>query len=197
MVSVQKSLNNLFVSKVRIKSLKYFFRHQDSRIHLRAVARELREEINAVRRELLRLHEIKLLKVEKKGNKKYFSLNFDFPMYEELNSIFLKSEGLGEQIIKSQSNLGTIYFVALTSSYVNKTRLSDKDIDMIVIGDVDLNFLTSIVHKQEEELGREIHFTVLQLSEFNLRKKRRDPFIINFLLQTRVMLVGNRDEFVS
>ncbi|MBD3363487.1 hypothetical protein GF362_07265 [Candidatus Dojkabacteria bacterium] len=197
MVSLHKVLRYLFVSKVRIKCLKYFFLNQDVPIHLRGMARELNEEINAVRRELMRLDEIKLLKSTKRGNKKYFSLNFDFPYFEEFCSLFIKSDGLGEDIIKKHNKLGAIYFAALTSAFVSGVNINHKEIDLIIIGDIDLELLGEIVRKEEEKIGREINYTVLKLAEFNLRKKRKDPFITNLLLSTKVLLIGNREEYVS
>lgn len=197
MVSLQKTLNYLFVSKVRIKCLKYFFLHQDVPIHLRAASRELSEEINAVRRELMRLEEIKLLKSDTRGNRKYFSLNLSFPFLEELGGIVLKSSGLGEGIIKNQNKLGNLYFGAFTSSYVSGVKLVQKEIDLILIGEVDLTILDDMVSKYEDKVGREINYTVLKLAEFNLRKKRKDPFITNLLLTTKLLLVGNREEYVS
>lgn len=197
MVSLQKSLNYLFVSKVRIKCLKYFFSNPDVPIHLRGAARELREEINAVRRELMRLNEIKLLKSDTRGNKKYFALNPDFPFYDELAAMVLKSDGLGEAMIKNQNKLGSVYFAALTTQYVNGMSQNQKDIDMVIVGDVDIHMLASLIQREETSMEREINYTVLKLSEFNLRKKRRDPFIINILLDTKVLLIGNRDEFVG
>lgn len=99
MANLTKSLDALFISKVRIKSLKYFIFHPDVPIHLRAAVRELKEEINAVRRELNRLDEIGLLTSEVRGNRKYFSLNFKHPLLEELTGIFHKAFGLGGEII--------------------------------------------------------------------------------------------------
>lgn len=195
MVGTQKILNYLFISKVRIKCLKYFFFNEDKPIHLRAVARELGEEINAVRRELMRLVEIKLLKSEKRGNKKYFVLNKNFPYFEEFSSVIIKSDGIAEQIIQNQSKLGNIQFVGLTSSYISGVKFSHKEIDLIIVGDVELESISEMVEKEENRLQREINYTVLRLSEFNLRKKRRDPFIINLLLSTRVLVIGDREEY--
>jgi hypothetical protein len=197
MSNLQKLLNYLFVSKVRIKSLKYFFSHEDTPIHLRAVSRILNEEINAVRRELMRLVEIKLLKSEKRGNKKYFILNKGFPFFEELLNIVIKSEGIAEDILKNQSKLGPVHFAGLTNSFVSGIKSSHKEIDLVIIGDVDLTLVSEIIQKEEERLEREINYTVLRLSEFNLRKKRRDVFIINLLLSTRILVIGDREEYNS
>lgn len=197
MVSLQKTLNFLFVSKVRIKCLKFFYFNQDIPIHLRAVARELREEINAVRRELMRLEEIKFLKSTIRGNKKYFSINPYFPFFEEIKSIIYKSDGIGEALVVSQNKIGNIYFAALSGSFVNGIRMHESEIDMLIVGDVDMSVLSGIVKKEEEKIGREINYSVLKLSEFNLRKKRKDPFIIKILLETQVLIIGNREEYIA
>jgi hypothetical protein len=197
MANISKSLDYLFVSKVRIKALKYFFDNQDKPIHLRAIARELNEEINAVRRELLRLTEIRLLRENSRGNRKYYTLNPGFNLFDELNSMLTKSHGLGDKILKNQAKLGTIYFAAFTYSFTNNSHVSHKDIDLIIIGDVNLDVLTEIIKESEEKYQREINYTVLRLGEFNLRKKRSDQFIISLLLSTKILLVGNREEFIA
>ena len=87
MKDLKKAVQYLFVSKVRIKVIRLFFLHPDVPYHIRGVVREISEEINAVRRELLRLEQIKLLKSERKGNRLYFTLLDSFPFYNELLSI--------------------------------------------------------------------------------------------------------------
>jgi hypothetical protein len=93
----KKYLEQLFISKVRVKALRYFFMHQQEVIHLRGAVRELDEEINAVRRELERMESIDLLITERKGNRKYFRLNQDFTFYDELLGVVFKSFALVEK----------------------------------------------------------------------------------------------------
>jgi hypothetical protein len=92
MRELQKAVEYLFISKVRIKIVRLFFLHPDVAYHIRGVVREIGEEINAVRRELLRLEQIKLLKSERKGNRLYFVLQMDFPFFDELLSIMYKTD---------------------------------------------------------------------------------------------------------
>ncbi len=196
MADTKKILDYLFVSKVRIKSLKYFYFHQDAPIHLRAASRELDEEINAVRREFLRLVEIKMLRVEVRGNRKYFSLNLEFPFHEELHTILIKSFGIGKDIIKHQAKLGKVTFAVLTSHYLNGYKMDPQDIDLVLVGEINMNIINDIVHKAEIYLKREVNYTILGASEFNLRKKRKDQFISKLIMDTRVVLIGSREEFI-
>ncbi|GAB4284205.1 MAG: hypothetical protein Kow0081_1280 [Candidatus Dojkabacteria bacterium] len=192
----EKALDLLFVSKVRIKALAYFLLNPDRSIHLRGAVREFKEEINAVRRELLRLEEMKLISVEKQGNRKYFKLNIKHIFIDELMSIFHKSYGIGGEIIQKANKIGDLDFAILTSSYTKGIYIGDQIIDLALIGDVNLTELESIVKAYEHKSGREIHYTVLKTSEFQTRKRRRDDFIMNLVLNKSVMLVGQFEDLV-
>ena len=196
MKDLKKGLGFLFVSKVRIKVIRLFFLHPDVPYHIRGVVREIGEEINAVRRELLRLEQIKLLKSERKGNRLYFTLIDTFPFYNELLSMVYKTYGLGGEILRCQKELGDIKFALLTRAYTKGIRTGMNDIDLLIIGKVNIPALTAAVQRAERQTGREINYTVLKASELILRKKRRDAFITSILQGSKVMLIGDEDELV-
>lgn len=194
----QKYLDQLFVSKVRIKALHYFFTNPEEPIHLRGVVRELNEEINAVRRELDRMEEIGLLTVERKGNRKYFTLAKDFVFYDELLAMVFKSYGLGYEIVTGEKKLGVIDYAVLTQGYTRQVPYGKHRIDMIIVGD-NLNMLQikKIVEKYEKRLGRDIYYAVLDKRDFLMRKTRRDLFMQELFMQDFIMLAGDRLKFTS
>ncbi len=193
----EKLLEYLFVSKVRIKVLKYFMLNPDARIHMRGLVREIEEEINAVRRELVRLEEIGIVKSEDEVSKKFFQSNKENPFYHELQSILHKSFGLGARIIKEAPEIGQVKFALLTDDYLKQKHSGSQKIDLILIGNVDLPKLSQIVEEMEKKLEYEIYYTVMTDREFFLKKKRRDPFITNIILQRHVLLIGNYDDLIS
>lgn len=194
MPNLTKSLSSLFISKVRIKAIKYFIFNQDTPIHLRGAVRELKEEINAVRRELSRLEAINFISSETRGNRKYFALNPDYPLLDELMGIFHKTFGLGGSIISSKNKLGDVKFAIITNSYMKNQKADTGQVDMIMIGDVDLDVLGKLVEEAEKKLGKEIHYTVLKENEFILRKKRRDAFVMDIMIKGKIVLIGNSEE---
>ncbi len=193
----QKTLDNLFVSKVRVKALKYFMLNPDKSLHLRGAVREFDEEINAVRRELSRLEEVKLLTSESKGNKKYFKLNKSHQLLNELLGIFHKTYGLGGEIVDNLSKLGEVHYALLTSNYTKGINLGTQPVDFVIVGNIDMEVLHSIISKIESKIGREINYTVLRPQELELRKRRRDQFILDLLFQNNIMLVGSHEDFVK
>lgn len=191
------TLEALLVSKVRIKVLKFFLLQPEVKLHLRGIVREINEEINAVRRELTRLEEIGVVISEEVGSKKVFQQNKDSVYYYELLSMMHKAFGLGGKIIKEHESLGDVKFAILTEDYLNQTHNNSQKIDLVVIGSIDLPALTQIVEKAEKTLSREIYYTVMSEREFFLKKKRRDPFILNILTQRIVLLIGSYEELTS
>jgi DNA-binding transcriptional ArsR family regulator len=192
----KKNLEQLFISKVRIKALKYFLSKPNEAIHLRAAVRELDEEINAVRRELSRLEGIKFLLSERKGNRKYFKMNLDFVFLDELQAIIFKTFGLGGEIIKNSNKLGEVSFAAITRSFLNGEN--PEGLDLIVVGDnLDMQLLDTLVTAEEKGLSRHINYTVLSSRDFELHKRRRDNFIIQILSQDRIMLIGRSQDFAA
>lgn len=196
-LNADKNLSYLFISKVRIKTLKYFLFHPDIPIHLRGLVREVQEEINAVRRELARLEEVGFIKSEVKGNRKYFLLNQEYAYNEELLGMFHKSFGLGGSILKKFNTLGEVEFAILTGSFTSFAAPNPEEIDLVVIGNIELEKLTELVQEAEKKMNREINYTVLKSSEFILKKKRRDAFIMQLMISPKIMLAGNLTAFVS
>ncbi|MDQ6984800.1 MAG: hypothetical protein Q9M91_04195 [Candidatus Dojkabacteria bacterium] len=193
----EKTLEQLFVSKVRIKALRYFMTNPTISIHLRGAVREFDEEINAVRRELMRLETVGLIKVETKGNRKYFKLNINHSLVDELSNLIHKTFGLGGEITSQASKLGDIKFAFLTPSFTKGFQYGNQIIDLVLIGTVNMNDLNKIVKVQEDATGKEIHYTVISNTEFDLRKRRKDNFYTDLIEQSLVMLVGKQEDLIS
>jgi DNA-binding transcriptional ArsR family regulator len=192
-----KSLEHLFISKVRIKTLKYFVLNPNAIIHLRGAVREFEEEINAVRRELNRLEETKFIICENKGNRRYFKANVEHPFFNDISSMFHKVFGLGGDIITSEKKIGEVNFAFLTPVFTKGVESAGQQIDFVVIGDVDLESLESIIKKHQTTIGRELHYMVFKQNEFALRKRRKDQMIIDLLNQDNTILIGNYEELVK
>jgi predicted transcriptional regulator len=99
-------LEKLFTSLTRVKLLTLFMMNPGKSFYVREIARATNENINAVRRELSNLEAIGLLKSERRGNAKYYDVNREMPLYNELTSMILKTEGVANVLQESLSELG-------------------------------------------------------------------------------------------
>ncbi|MEA3357345.1 MAG: hypothetical protein U9Q67_02825 [Patescibacteria group bacterium] len=190
-------IEHILVSKVRVKLLRLFFTDITKVLHIRAVARELDEEINAVRRELKNLTEAKIFKSQKSGNKIYYEINLKSPLFYEILGLVNKEFGLGSMILAELETIGKVKYAILTSNYVNNQKPSKFDVDLLLVGEIDLDKVTKIIKAAEKELKKEIRYTVMTDGEFIERKRKRDVFTRNIINRHKIMLVGNEDRLMS
>ncbi|RLB82186.1 MAG: hypothetical protein DRH17_06560 [Deltaproteobacteria bacterium] len=184
-------LYRLFTSKVRIELLSAFFLHPDTAFYVREIARITGEDYKNVSLELRNLEEIGLLRSRKQGNLKYFSLNKEFLIYEELKSIFLKTRGAVAVLKDALSKVRGIDFAFIYGSLASGTETAESDIDMMVIGRIALERLLKLIREPEGILAREINPSLFDLAEVNRRVKAKDPFITEVLSSPKIMLVGD------
>jgi len=191
-------LEKFLVSQVRVKILRTMLTHPSEQFHIRGLVREVGTEINAVRRELSNLESAGLLFSRKSGNRVYYTLNIHFTYYSEFLALVAKSFGLGSNIILGLKNLGDIKFAVLSKAFAGKRRKSSPlDVDLFVVGKVNINALEDLVKKEQELRGHEINYAVMGEDEFNYAKRKNDQFVIRALLQSRIMLIGDEEEFCS
>lgn len=189
------SLKDFMISKVRVKMMKLFFTNQEEMYYVREITREIKEEINAVRRELDRMTSSGILKSEQRGNRLYYFLNKNYLYFQELQQMVAKSTGLGEKIKKARRKLGTVSFVMFSVRFIKSLPPSQNEVDLLVVGDIVLPELEQLVKNEEKRIGREINYAVFSDEEFDFRKTRRDPFIMDVLYGSRVMIIGNEEDF--
>lgn len=191
-------IGDIITSKVRIKVLELFLSDVTEMYHVRGVVRGVREEINAVRRELERLENAGIFKSEKRGNRLYYWPRTDYPFFNDLLSIVSKTTGLGSEIIQNKNKLGRVNHVMFSGRFVRrKSRKREEDVDILVVGEIVLPELAALIRREESKRGKEINYTVMSREEFDFRKKRRDPFLTGILSGSRIMIIGDEEELVS
>jgi uncharacterized protein len=190
-------LQDFMISRVRVKILKLFFTSPEEMYYVREITRATKEEINAVRRELDKMVGYGLLRSEQRGNRLYYYLNKRYVYFLELQQMIVKSSGLGRKIRKLRRKLGTLDFVMFSGRFARRLPPRQNEVDVLIIGDVVLPELEALIKEEEAKLEREIRVTVFDKNEFEFRKTRRDPFVMDALYGSRIMVIGNEDEFVD
>jgi predicted nucleotidyltransferase len=190
-------INELFVSEVRVKILKLMLPNPTTPFHVRALVRAVGTEINAIRRELNRLTKLGLLKRRPSGNRVYFTVNTASQYYPELLSLVSKEMTLGQKIISSAKQLGGVKFAVLSRAFSRGRQSSLLDIDLFLVGSLNLEVLEKIIAEEEKNLEKEIHYSVMGEDEFLFRKRKNDQFVMRILTQSRTLLIGDEEEFCS
>ncbi len=188
-------LKDLFISEVRVNIMKVMLPAPDKPYHVRALVRAVNTEINAVRRELARLYKIGLLRKRPAGNRIYYTVDTSSPYYHELLALIAKDRGIGAAIIENLKKLGDVRFAVLSKAFVRGRVSTALDVDLFLVGSVNLDVLHELIDLEQQKLGREINYSVMSLDDFDFRKRTADAFAMKILSQSRTMLVGDEEDF--
>lgn len=190
-------LNDLIISRVRVKLLEIFLSSPGQIIHVRDLVRRSKEEINAVRRELAHLEKVGIVSKEPRANRIYYSLRKDYPLYYDLLELVTKTTGLGKALLKNKNKLGRVKFAMLSGRFARNIPGSAEQVDLLVVGTVVVAEVAALVREEEVKKGREIFFTPMTEEEFVFRKKKKDPFILGILSGSRIMVIGDEESLIS
>lgn len=149
----------------------------ESEFFIRELTRRLNEQINSVRRELDNLKKLGLLKAKTRNRKKYYHLNKNFILVEELKSIIIKALSSNEKLSKDIENLGSVKVLALSGIFIDQPQAA---VDMLIVGDIDreklANYLNSEVRTQ-----RPVKFAVMSEDDYRYRLRCNDKFVSDII----------------
>jgi DNA-binding transcriptional ArsR family regulator len=165
-----KLLDSLITSKTRIKLLLKFFFNPDNKSYLRELAQEFNESTNSVRIELNRLTDAGLLESKNQGRTVLYQANKNHNLFIDIHNIVKKFVGIDRIIENVIDKLGNVELALVTGDYAK--GIDSGIIDLIIIGDIDKQYLNQLVEKSEELIQRKIRALVLSQTEFNKLKSK-------------------------
>jgi len=175
--------------------LKLFLTNPDGTFYVREIARLTNEPVNAVRRELDYLGKAGLLKSSNRGNQKYYSVIKEFPFYLELKKIIYATIAMGDYLNNKFSDSKDIELAFIYGSVARNEESEKSDIDLFLVGEISENELHRIVLEIENDIGRQVNYTLMDRNEFNNRREKGEPFIKRVLKEQKIILKGDPDVF--
>jgi DNA-binding transcriptional ArsR family regulator len=163
-------LESLITSKTRIKLMLKFFLNPQSKAYLRGLAEELGESSNGVRIELNRLTEAGLLASEKNGRMIVYRANTGHSLFTDLHNLVIKYTGIDRLVDTIITHLGNVEYAFITGDYAQ--GIDSGLIDLVIVGDIDKNYLNFLVEKAETIIKRKIRTLVLTKGEFEEQRNK-------------------------
>lgn len=193
LIGVQAMLSSFSIgrSKVRQDILVVFFSHPAREHYLRELERLLGYSAGNIRRELLKFKAENLFKTRPAGNLLYYSVNEDHPLYHEIKSIVFKTIGVEGSLRDVLGKFKEISTAFIYGSFASKSENSGSDIDVMIIGDIDLSELYQSLSTLESKLGREINTTTYSRKEYLAKKRESVGFMRDVLNKPKIMLIGH------
>jgi len=189
-----RAIEKIFGSGMRAKVLAWFYMHHDENFFVRQLATILKEDPTNLSRELSNLEKTGILSSTRQGNLKYFQVNKNCSFFNELKGFILKTVGVVGDMKSSLEKFPDIKYAFIYGSYAKGEEKADSDIDLIIIGDVDLDRLDLLISNLEKKFGRTINYVTYDYKEFLTKKKKKDGFIIDVLEDKKIMLLGDELE---
>lgn len=191
-----KMIDALFGSKTRVKLLHLFLSNPGKSFYVREITRLIDEQINSVRRELANMLDVGIIVSDSAENKLYYSVNQQYEFFGPFKQIFASDEGVKKSSRSSkkeslpwQSDLQKLPGLRLAVAAGVLVRGSASQVDLLIVGNVPSNRLSTLIKKIEKIEGRELNYSTMSYDDFYYRLSVRDRFITEIIGGTCSVLV--------
>ena len=186
-------LERLFTSRVRVRLMTLFILHPQEGFHIRALEPLIGAHYSAIWKELQNLEQAGLLLSEAEAGRKFFRLKPTYPLLAELRQILLKTVAVGDLVREALRDAPKVEAAFIFGSLAGPEFDAKSDIDLMVVGDVDLARLSSAVATLEGRLSRNVNYVLYTSEEWRSRLKSGEPFAAHVVAGPKVMLIGSED----
>jgi len=191
-----KDLAGALFPGTKRKILALFFLNPDQEYYFSEVVRLTGTRQGVIQRELKGLAEAEILSTEKRGRQKFYTVNRKHPIFHDLRNIIFKTFGVIGKIREALEPLGKNIDVAFVyGSFARGEEVSESDLDLFVVGNIQLDELVSALSGVEQAIGREINPTLFSATEFKNRWFKKNHFLKSVANAEKEYVIGSEDEF--
>ena len=181
-------------SRLRNKILLHFFTNPSDELYLREISVRLSEDPGNLSKEMSKLKKEGIFLSQLRGNQKYFFLNKDYPLYDELKSIIFKTIGIQGSIQKIINETEGIITVFIYGSFATgeETSASDVDLCLTINNNIfDEDKFISKINNLEKSISREINYIYYSEEEWADKIDQKDSFIEGIKKGPKIILKGD------
>lgn len=191
-----KQLIDFIFSPYRRQMLAVLFLHADEKFHVRQLERLTGISAGSLHRELKAMAEAGLLRREHQGNQVLYQVEKACPIYEELDSIFRKTVGVAYLLRDALLPLAArIDIVFVFGSMASGKQHAGSDLDICVLGDVELFDVVKALSSAQERLRREINPVVMTTAKYVDQLAAHDRFTQRLNDEPKIFVIGDENEF--
>jgi predicted nucleotidyltransferase len=193
---MQQSLTAVLFPGYRRRVLGLLLLAPDEALHGREIARRTDLPSGTVIRELHRLVHAGLLKRERRGNQALYSADRACPVFEEVAGMLRKTSGAADVIAGALAPLSDrIETAFIYGSFAKGTARAGSDIDVLILGTVDLGSVIDTLHPVQKLVGREINPKIFSSREWKDKHRAKSAFVTEVRANPKIFLIGDKDEF--
>lgn len=173
----------------RVKIMRFFLHHDEDYIPLHDISEKTKIRSDATRRELTALVSVGFVERKKSrefssGGKKgsrikevmTFKLNKEFPHNQALKDLLFDFETLDKRELANRFRLiGRIKLFIVSGLFIGS---DNSRVDILIVGEaIKRPKAEKVFEVLSAELGREVHYSIMDTEEFDYRNKMYDKFV--------------------
>lgn len=168
------------------------------RYHVRELGRMTGISPGSIHRELKAMAESGLLLREQVGNQVLYQANEACPIYSELAAIFRKTLGLADLLCDALQPLDDKIELAIVfGSMASGRQNSASDVDVLVLGNLELIEVVKRFSSVQQSIGREINPVIMTVDRFVAQLDKQEPFAIRVQEEPKIFVKGSEREFAK
>lgn len=187
------TLPSLLGSKTRAALLQLLLAQPDREFYLSELFDQMPVARRAVQQEVAQLVELGLLRERRHGNRRYLSLEQKHPAFEPLRDLVRRTAGAPAELRATLERDSRIRLALLFGSVAAGSERADSDIDLLVVGELNLRELLQLLAPAQEALARPINPVLMTPEEFRERRRRNEHFLTRVLESGPLPLIGSVD----
>ncbi len=136
-----------------------------------------------------------ILLSERKGNMRFFWLNKEYALYNEIKLIIFKTIGVAHDLKSLVSGIDGIKLAFIFGSYATNKFNSNSDIDLFVVGSFSKDNFSEEIASLENKIKRDINYHIYSEKDLAHKFKNNNNFISRIFISPKMLLKGNLDEY--
>lgn len=174
--------------------LELFFKDPEKSYYFGEIGVLLNKKPGVFQKAIETLVKNNILFSEYRANSRFFRLNKNHPLYEELKSIYFKTLGAEGKLKEIFSNIKNIKTAFIFGSFAKKEEDSFSDIDLMIIGNPNEDDFFDKISDLEKRINREINYHIFSDADWKKNIKEKNSFVLSILNSPRIFIFGNENE---
>ncbi|OGY49625.1 MAG: hypothetical protein A3J65_01335 [Candidatus Buchananbacteria bacterium RIFCSPHIGHO2_02_FULL_45_11b] len=184
-----------FLKNGKGEILNLMFLNPDKKYYLAEIAKILGKESSAYQKHVESFIEGGIFCDQRIGNMRFFWLNKDYQLYNEIKNIISKTIGVEAQLKTLLKEINSVEIAFIFGSFAADKFNSNSDLDLFMIGEENQNAIIKHITKLELEIGRSINYHIYSKKEVFDKIDIKNDFINNIFNRKIILLKGNINEF--
>ena len=191
-----KDISAVLFPGTKRKILALFFLNPDQEYYFSEVVRLTGTRQGVIQRELKSLADAEILNTEKRGRQKFYSVNRRHPIFSDLRNVIFKTFGVIGKVREALEPLGERIDVAFVyGSFARGQEASGSDLDLFLVGNIQLDELVGALSVVEDAIGREVNPMLFSVAEFKKKWSQKNHFLKSIAKLEKEYVIGSEDEF--